>query len=231
MPAILLKQLPDISGPRLSAPNTMIRCDPSTTSVPSKKGTLYIDDHQLVFFSEQSSSGFALDYPSIVIHAVSREPAESSDSHHLYCQLAIQLPGSQKTDDSAQDDADEAFSELRIYPDDKTILDEMFAAMSECAALNPDDDDEVYSDDEDQVGHDEDRDDEDDDPAIQPIGEFDPSNFITSIDQLDKLTPEGRAVLKHLESVIVLPQTQESGRFADAEEAEAEAETQEPTKN
>ncbi|KAJ1643576.1 hypothetical protein LPJ64_004657 [Coemansia asiatica] len=221
MPAILLKKLPDITGPKFTAQNTTVRCDPPSTTVPTSKGTLYIDTHQLVFFSSQSNKGFAIDYPSIVIHAISREPAEETkDSHHIYCQLDCQFPGTQQNSDTEQDGTEDLFAELRFYPDDKDILDDVFAAMSECAALNPDDLVEVYSDDEDLDGHSDREVNRLDDPSIQSIGEFDPSNFITSVDQLEQLTPEGKAVLKHLESVIVLPEGQENGRFSDAEKTQ-----------
>ncbi|KAJ1801708.1 hypothetical protein LPJ77_006024 [Coemansia sp. RSA 2523] len=78
--------------------------------------------------------------------------------------------------------------------------------MSDCAAMNPDTD------------TDEDDGDESD---VQAIDEFDPASFITSEDQLDQLTPQGRQVLEHLESVIVTADTSHE-RFADAEDAEQE---------
>ncbi|KAJ2354655.1 hypothetical protein GGF43_003139, partial [Coemansia sp. RSA 2618] len=56
---------------------------------------------------------------------------------------------------------------------------------------------------------------------IQTIENFDPNAFITNEDQLDQLTPEGRAVLAHLESVIVASGTDANGgRFDDADEAD-----------
>ncbi|KAJ1883101.1 hypothetical protein H4R99_000928 [Coemansia sp. RSA 1722] len=217
MPVTILNQLPDIATPRLTVPNTTISSDPSSTAIPSDvKGTIYVTDHQLLFFSTTANTGFAINYQTIIIHAISRvSPAEQQQRSHLYCQLGCRLPGTQETDGT--DDYEE-FSELRAYPDDEECLDRLFAVMSECAAMNPDEDDEVYSDDEEEREDDEEE--EDGDPAIRAIGEFDPSGFITSVDQLDQLTPAGKAVLKHLESVIVIPEDQENGRFSDAEDVQ-----------
>ncbi|KAI8319986.1 hypothetical protein GQ54DRAFT_298941, partial [Martensiomyces pterosporus] len=95
--------------------------------------------------------------------------------------------------------------------------------MSECAALNPDPQTNEDDDDDTCAGqfHDGVPDSQTaDDTAVMAIGDFDPSNFITSADQADQLTPEGRAILEHLESVIVVPEEQEEadGRYDDADE-------------
>ncbi|KAJ2547024.1 hypothetical protein EV175_005381, partial [Coemansia sp. RSA 1933] len=156
---------------------------------------------------------------------------------YLYCQLDGPFLGTStgQSDDSDEDEDEdedeERFAELRFYPKNEQNLDDMFKAMSECAALNPDPND---SDDRSE----EEGDGKEDlfhigagqknaseskgngtatnaDSAISQISSFDPSGFITSPDQLDQLTPEGRAVLEHLESVIV---TDMDGRFDDAPE-------------
>ncbi|KAJ2087619.1 Methylosome subunit pICln [Coemansia sp. RSA 986] len=178
--------------------------------------------------SRITGRGFSLDYQSIVIHAVSRGCDEDA---YLYCQLDGLFPGT-STEDSDDSGDDEQFAELRFYPANEQTLDDMFKAMSECAALNPDQDEsdneeeeDLYhsgnnQEDYDRVGVNGDK--SNTDSAICQLGSFDPSGFITSPDQLDQLTPEGRAVLAHLESVISsscnAEQGQNDGRFDDAPE-------------
>ncbi|KAJ2790217.1 hypothetical protein H4R20_007051 [Coemansia guatemalensis] len=99
--------------------------------------------------------------------------------------------------------------------------------MCDCAALNPDADDGSDSNSAINESYKSDADHEDDggDDAeeysdnIQTIGDFNPSDFITSADQLGQLSEEGKKVLAHLESVIVSPNNESDGaRFADADE-------------
>ncbi|KAJ2738953.1 hypothetical protein GGI20_006187, partial [Coemansia sp. BCRC 34301] len=191
----------------LAAARTRVACDPSNASVDGL-GTLYIDEQRLVFFSSEAASGFAIDYPTIVIHAVSRSTDTDSVGSHLYCQLDGPFPGCTVLDD----DDDDQFVELKFFPESEQLLDDMFKAMSDCAALNPDDGDESCSDIDDMcVGDYQDgaasKDDEEnvdgDDSAVQTIDDFASSEFITTADDLDRLTPQGKATLAHLESVIV----------------------------
>ncbi|KAJ2720514.1 hypothetical protein GGI07_004559 [Coemansia sp. Benny D115] len=231
MTVSLLSKAPELHSIRLKVSDVAVSCDPPTSKIPLQlTGTLYIDEQRLVFASADSSLVFALDYPSIVIHAVSRDgdPAR----HHLYCQLDGPFPGtarSQRPDDddgnaSDASDADdtndaEEFSELRFCPSDNQILDEMFSAMSDCAALNPDytDEQDMESDvevdkydrnerREDGGCHSDSYSDNDNDNNVHTISSFDPSDFITSAEQIDQLTPAGKIIFKHLESVITLPE-------------------------
>ncbi|KAJ2077751.1 Methylosome subunit pICln [Coemansia sp. RSA 988] len=231
---VLHRALPALSGIRCTAESTRLECEPDSNI--GGTGTLYICEKQPVFFCEKEKRGFSLDYQNIVIHAVSKEPNEAV---YLYCQLDCQLPGllnssvdtNGKAHDSGEEDSEqgdeEQFAEMRFYPKDTQILDELFKAMCDCAALNPDTGDdsdgnsannEFYKSDANGEKIDADGVEKYSD-NIQTISGFNPSDFITSEDQLDQLSKEGEKVLAHLESVIVLPDNEtDSARFADIDE-------------
>ncbi|KAJ2306554.1 hypothetical protein IWW54_004703, partial [Coemansia sp. RSA 2705] len=107
MPVSLLTSPPTLSNVRFAAADARAASDPASEHANST-GTLSICDHQLVFYSESASRGFAIDYPSIVIHAAS---GESPDDTHLYCQLDCLL--SDAGDEQPQDA--ELLTELRFY--------------------------------------------------------------------------------------------------------------------
>ncbi|KAJ1756265.1 Methylosome subunit pICln [Coemansia sp. RSA 1752] len=207
MTVIVLRSAPDTTGIRFSL-DARVVCVPDS-SYANITGTLYVGEQRVSFYSLYKKIGFSLNYQNIVIHAVVR--SSTDDEPHLYCQLDGPFPGCQSSVNGAnesedEDSEDEEFAELKFYPSDTSQLDALFQAMSDCAAMNPDTD------------TDEDDGDESD---VQAIDEFDPASFITSEDQLDQLTPQGRQVLEHLESVIVTADTSHE-RFADAEDAEQE---------
>ncbi|KAJ2753427.1 hypothetical protein GGI19_003138 [Coemansia pectinata] len=231
MPVTLLSQLPTLSHTRFTADRTRVASDPPSDSA-NGLGTLYVDEQRLVFFSTEASRGFSIDYPTVVIHAVSR--GTDGVGAHLYCQLDGPFPSSNKPDSNDEEDDDEQFGELRFIPEDEKLLDDMFKAMSDCAALNPDDEGSGSESDLDDIcvgdyqdgtanGDEEGNDDEyDDESAVQTIEELDSSEFITTADDLDRLTAKGKEILAHLESVIIEPTEQangsnEDGRYDDAE--------------
>ncbi|KAJ2752021.1 hypothetical protein H4S06_004018 [Coemansia sp. BCRC 34490] len=226
MPVIQLRSLPaDIARTtgtvRFTADVARIACAPPSAVVAAYgAGAVYVCVDRLVYYSHACGRGFALDYPSIAIHAVASsrhadgDAQSGSEPPHLYCQLDAPFPGTRTR--GAESDDDEVPTELFFYPLDGAVLDGLFKAMSECSELNPAPDDSSASEEEDGEAS-------DSDPAILGrIASFDPSAFITSPDHLDRLTPEGRAVLAHLESVISASSETgghaEHGRFDDAPE-------------
>ncbi|WFD34033.1 hypothetical protein MCUN1_000861 [Malassezia cuniculi] len=90
-------------------------------------GHLWLSEQRLVFGGDKI---FQIDYPSIALHAVSREVPDSLGKHDscLYCQI----------DDHADDDESEVH-ELWIAIDDQK-LESAFEALSKCAALHPSED-------------------------------------------------------------------------------------------
>ncbi|NXP12861.1 ICLN protein, partial [Thinocorus orbignyianus] len=113
-------------------------------------GTLYIAESRLSWL-ENSGVGFSLDYPTISLHAVSRD-LSAFPCEHLYVMVnakfeeeGIKEPpvaeGEEEEDEDSDDDA-EPIAEFRFVPSDKSALEAMFSAMCECQALHPDPDDE-----------------------------------------------------------------------------------------
>ncbi|KAG0248366.1 hypothetical protein BG011_000152 [Mortierella polycephala] len=120
-------------------------------------GTLLIADECLYFFSTVSNTGFAIPYPSIIIHAIARE---SHVGPSIYCQLEGSLASSEPASngqpaegDEDQDDEDTVL-ELSFVPTDVSSLDTIYENLSYCASLHQDEDaddnmdeDDYYEDD------------------------------------------------------------------------------------
>ncbi|KAJ2847577.1 hypothetical protein IWW36_003784 [Coemansia brasiliensis] len=190
MAITILDSLIEVEDVCFTAKDVSVECDPNSKYLTKEtaSGTMYLSEHQVVFHSQTTTFGFTLDYQNIIIHAVSKEDSRP----HLYCQLNEQFPDNINLEDD--------IVELRIYMDENQ-LDEMFGKMCECVASHPD------PASEDELGEMADD--------IQVIDSFDSSQFITSSEQLDQLTPRGQEVLKHLESVIT--DNDDKERFNDAE--------------
>ncbi|CBZ51440.1 Methylosome subunit pICln, related [Neospora caninum Liverpool] len=111
-------------------------------------GTFYVTSRRVAWLTkpDAASAGdeqrkdIAVDYPSIVLHALSRDP-NSGHEPCIYCQL--------KSDAAAEEDEDYVIPEMRIVPSSPEKLDTLFKVMSEMAALNPDPDADDGDDDED----------------------------------------------------------------------------------
>ena len=95
-------------------------------------GTLYVTTRQLIFLSS-SNVCISIDYPTITIHAISRgENDRLVRRPCIYCQLEL-----------GGDNGDyDVVSEMRLVPNNESCLDELFFALNECAALNPDPEDD-----------------------------------------------------------------------------------------
>ncbi|KAH0850422.1 hypothetical protein HID58_095579 [Brassica napus] len=78
-------------------------------------GTLYITSRKLIWLSDADvAKGYAVDFLSISLHAVSRDP-QTYSSPCIYTQIR----------------------EMRLVPSDSTQLDTLFDVFCECAELNP----------------------------------------------------------------------------------------------
>merc|ERR1719422_359228 len=114
-------------------------------------GSLYISEARVSWVGI-GGQGFSLEYPHIALHAVSRDLTQFHQEC-LYLMIDVRLvdetgtPMSTPTSSDAgsdsenEEDSDGGMTEIRFVPDDKTQLDRMFAVMSECQALHPDEDD------------------------------------------------------------------------------------------
>ncbi|KAK9760813.1 hypothetical protein K7432_014773 [Basidiobolus ranarum] len=106
---------------RYSQPDTSMLLSPEVPAGTFGKGTVYVTESQVYFFSSETSTGLAIEYPSIAMHAVSREESGGSC---VYCQLSdsihqMFLEASQgQNGDSEEDEIDDDFTELRFVPSD-----------------------------------------------------------------------------------------------------------------
>ncbi|KAJ3116762.1 hypothetical protein HK100_000976 [Physocladia obscura] len=152
-----------------------------------------------------------IDYPSIVIYAISRGGTTPEDRPCIYCQHDTGTVESNNNDnntsstqenedsDDEGEDADGVF-EIRLIPDDPSTLEDLYEAMATCAALHPDKNlDEM--DDSDDAG----------------------DWIMTADDYQDDLAGARQAALDHLENVFVGGVRKEpDDRFEDADEGENE---------
>lgn len=69
---------------------------------------------QVYFYSDSAKSGIAVEYPDIIIHAISRQQGQPN----IYCQLDAGLffPNQQLPED--EDERAETVTELRLIPRD-----------------------------------------------------------------------------------------------------------------
>ncbi|KAF8907369.1 regulator of volume decrease after cellular swelling-domain-containing protein, partial [Gymnopilus junonius] len=177
--------------------NVTISLDPpheGFTNENALKGTLYVLTSVLVFMSN-AGTGFQVEYPAITLHAVSRGEFGPS----IYCQLDETF-GVENGASTADDDAVTDMRELSIVPQNPGSLEAIFEALSQCASLHPD-----PQDDEDDL----------DDAFVDVNG----STFETfSGDEDQELSEVGRAALAHLESIIYDPHNLRSAEEEEEEE-------------
>ncbi|KAK6092907.1 hypothetical protein MT418_006900 [Batrachochytrium dendrobatidis] len=201
MPILVTSGDPEIQAPEASysgntsrnialhiQKNVKLAFDPvlAGMSIPPK-GDLYITQSQLLWFDPATKINVSIDYPSIMIHAISRQGDLIAEGPYIYCQIS----GSACTENtgtaiSVNDPSTEASVadgdssiEMRLVPDDPTSLDAIYQAMSDCAALHPDPDMDM-----------------DEDESDNEAWTFDPA---TAEDL--QFSEVGRAALEHLESV------------------------------
>ncbi|XP_063112496.1 methylosome subunit pICln isoform X3 [Cavia porcellus] len=111
-------------------------------------GTLYISESRLSWL-DGSGLGFSLEYPTISLHAVSRD-LNAYPREHLYVMVnskfGEEIKDSLDEEEEDSDDDVEPITEFRFVPTDKSALEAMFTAMCECQALHPDPEDEDSDD-------------------------------------------------------------------------------------
>uniref|UniRef100_A0A3P8XLB5 Methylosome subunit pICln n=1 Tax=Esox lucius TaxID=8010 RepID=A0A3P8XLB5_ESOLU len=172
-----------------------------TTAVLDGKGlgagTLYVAETRLSWF-DGSGMGFSLEYPTISLHAISRD-LSAYPQEHLYVMVNAKLRmqenahDEENEDESSDEDESEVITELRFVPRDKDALESMFSAMCECQALHPD------PDDEDSDG---DFDGDEYDVEEAEHGQGDIPSFCTYEEGVSGLTAEGQATLQRLEGML-----------------------------
>ncbi|XP_010550572.1 PREDICTED: chloride conductance regulatory protein ICln isoform X2 [Tarenaya hassleriana] len=180
-------------------------------------GTLYITSRKVIWLSDvDREKGYAVDFLSISLHAVSRDP-EAYSSPCIYTQIEV----GEDEDESEESDSESGevvdlskIREMRLVPSDASQLDTLFEVFCECAELNP----EPIEDNEEE-GH----------------------NWVFSADQMDGLAAEeddtewqvsqnpasviGRSNGDHGLAQSVLELQINDQRFEDADEMDRESET------
>ncbi|ROL49033.1 Methylosome subunit pICln [Anabarilius grahami] len=203
---VVLKSLPPPSeGVRLQQAETTAVLDGKRLG----SGTLFVAEAHLSWF-DGSGMGFCLEYPSISLHAISRD-LSAFPEEHLYVMVNAKLDDEgdaeqqeKAPDDGLEDDEESdsdsedsgTITEIRFVPSDKAALEPMFSAMCDCQALHPDPED-ADTDDDDYEGEEYDV-----EEAEQEQGQGDIPTFYTYEEGLSHLTSEGQATLDRLEGML-----------------------------
>ncbi|KAM8975827.1 methylosome subunit pICln [Pelodytes ibericus] len=180
------------------------RLQPGTEAVVSGKGlgpgTLYIAESRLAWLNG-SGLGFILEYPSISLHAISRDTTAYPEEH-LYVMVNKKIGDNESKEqtmnedgeeEEESDDDEEPITEIRFVPAEKSDLGEMFTAMCDCQALHPDPEDQDSDDDFEGEEY---------DVEAHERGQGDIPTFYTYEEGLSHLTTEGQATLDRLESML-----------------------------
>ncbi|GAA6006820.1 hypothetical protein JCM11491_003193 [Sporobolomyces phaffii] len=124
-----------------------IRVEPAFEGFSGGKGSVYITEEALSFFSSSTSTGISLPYPHVTLHAVSRTSsippvattngasngADSTTTAAGPC-IYCQLEESEQIDES---DDGMGTREMWIVPQQAENLEKMFNSLSYCASLHP----------------------------------------------------------------------------------------------
>lgn len=141
-------------------------CGVSVLSGDVVPGALYLTTKRLIWLGEEKEKGFAVDYPYIGLHALSRDLAAFPRAC-IYCHLQSAAglrdftgtPAPPETENQESSDTEgysvdvgcEPPGELRFVPSDESSLENIFKVMTEMSALNPDDDDSDSDDASDNI--------------------------------------------------------------------------------
>ncbi|OVA07652.1 Methylosome subunit pICln [Macleaya cordata] len=106
-------------------------------------GTLYISTKRVVWLSDlEREKGYAVDFLSISLHAVSRDP-EAYSVPCIYTQIETEAGEDEDSDSESNETLDVSkITEMRLIPSDPGQLDDLFDIFCECAELNPEPDEE-----------------------------------------------------------------------------------------
>ncbi|XP_057301606.1 methylosome subunit pICln-like [Hydractinia symbiolongicarpus] len=153
------------------------------------EGTLYITENVLIWKSSTEENGFKLQYPSISLHAVSRDT--SSFPHEcLFCLLE-----SADAIESDERDPEPDVTEVRFVPSQSSNIKAMYEAVTYCQELHPDPDEE------------------DSDEMIEEEEFFTSDNDPENIE----LSSEGQAVLHRLQQNMQIVTQEEFGEMVQEE--------------
>lgn len=110
------------------------------------KGELIVSNTGLQWREVDTNADLQVPCRSVVVHAISRDTSAFPEEC-IYCMTDGSFPlpcgnGSAEDRDNPDEGAEESehLCELRLVPDDKSLLDAIYAAIVECQSLNPDTD-------------------------------------------------------------------------------------------
>ncbi|CAI2350593.1 unnamed protein product [Caenorhabditis sp. 36 PRJEB53466] len=140
-------------------------------------GTLYITNSAVTWINNAGGSkGFSISYPAIVLHAISTDlsviPVE-----HVFVMVdqrksvrrrrrapvlrtieedmedrGLELAAAELEDEESDDDEEGAGLEIRLVPDDKEALTQIYHEIVKGQEENPEEDDPMFDDDEEEEG-------------------------------------------------------------------------------
>lgn len=110
------------------------------------EGELVITTRNVMWLSSaDGGQGYKVDFPTISLHAISRDPA-SFPMPCVYCQLDIEQECMMQEGQAAEEDEEvgetSGVSEARFVPAAETELEAIFKVFCDCALLNPSDDED-----------------------------------------------------------------------------------------
>ncbi|RUS23315.1 regulator of volume decrease after cellular swelling-domain-containing protein [Endogone sp. FLAS-F59071] len=118
MPLTLLNSPPNLEGESIHhrQDNVQMVITPPLNGVSDLgKGDLFVAENQLYFYTRNTATGLAIPYPSIIIHAISRQNGQPC----VYCQLdSGEVLAEQRRVAEDDDDEDKEVTELKLVPDD-----------------------------------------------------------------------------------------------------------------
>ena len=179
------------------------------------KGILEINENVLVWKNESKSLKFY--YPSISLHAISRETSKFPHEC-IYCLVDAEPDTDSSGMETEERDPETPVSEVRFVPENKDSIQSMYNAITKCQELHPDPDEEFSEGEEEEAYYEE-------------IAENDQVNldgFYTANTNMDdiQMSEEGLQILQRLQENMVISSNSNSeqsdimssNQFADAEE-------------
>lgn len=129
---VTLSVMPDVEKVRAEADDIVLNLDGEVKG----RGSVYVDEDALVWWSAQAQRGYLIEYPQIVLHGL--VGAGEDHAGAVYCQLDV-------------DGSGETMMEARFGAGSMELVESLYQAICECQLLHPeeedgDEDDNGYSD-------------------------------------------------------------------------------------
>ncbi|KAJ9072597.1 Methylosome subunit pICln [Entomophthora muscae] len=115
--------------------------EPTLENLSFGTGTLFVHEEFLGFYSEETQTGFKIDYRRVVLHAIALDSA--SQRKVIYVQLDTKFDSASINNESESaieepQDPYDSFSEFRFLLTDPYAAEALYSAISHCQFLHPD---------------------------------------------------------------------------------------------